>query len=128
MAGNALNFWSLVAENSKATRFLRLLISEPVAGCCNPGVPAGFGGFRSQAQGILLLRRVQDIDFARNEILIRDGKGAKDRISMLPESLKTPVQEHLKELLDHSDVKTTMIYTHVLNRGPSGVRSPIDTL
>jgi len=72
--------------------------------------------------------RVQDIDFARNEILIRDGKGAKDRISMLPESLKTPVQEHLKELLDHSDVKTTMIYTHVLNRGPSGVRSPIDTL
>jgi len=31
-------------------------------------------------------------------------------------------------LLDHSDVKTTMIYTRVLNRGPAGVRSPADGL
>ncbi|MEW5995360.1 MAG: integron integrase [Candidatus Zixiibacteriota bacterium] len=177
--------------------------------------------------------RVQDIDFSRNEILVRDGKGAKDRITMLPESLKAPLQDHLKrvkrvhekdladgwgrvlmpdaldrkypnaprdwrwqwvfpqenrwkntktgeegrhhvdeslvqkavreavaragltkratshtfrhsfathlleggcdirtvqELLGHNDVKTTMIYTHVLNRGPSGVRSPMDGL
>ncbi len=32
----------------------------------------------------------------------------------------------VQELLSHSDVKTTMIYMHVLNRGPSGVRSPMD--
>ena len=177
--------------------------------------------------------RVQDIDFSRNEILVRDGKGAKDRITMLPESLKKPLGDHLKqvksvhdkdiaegwgrvllpgaldrkypnapaewrwqwifpqenrwkntkigeegrhhmdesliqkavkeaavyaqltkratchtfrhsfathlleggydirtvqELLGHNDVRTAMIYTHVLNRGPSGVRSPVDGL
>lgn len=34
----------------------------------------------------------------------------------------------IQELLGHRDVATTMIYTHVLNRGPLGVRSPLDTL
>jgi integrase len=42
--------------------------------------------------------RVQDIDFSRSEILVRDGKGAKDRITMLPESLKKPFCDHLKQV------------------------------
>jgi len=34
----------------------------------------------------------------------------------------------VQELLGHADVKTTMIYMYVLNRGPSGVCSPLDGL
>jgi hypothetical protein len=49
---------------------------------------------------------------------------------------QVPLREHLKknksitvqELLGNSDVKTTMIFTHVLNRGPTGVRSPMGGL
>jgi integron integrase len=39
--------------------------------------------------------RVQDIDFGQRVILIRDGKGAKDRVTMLPETLVSDLQAHL---------------------------------
>jgi len=177
--------------------------------------------------------RVQDIDLQKNYITVRDGKGSKDRITMLPASIKADLVAHLKkvrvihdndikhgygrvlmpdaldrkypnanrewrwqwvfpqenlwhnestgehgrhhvhetivqravhtavkkaglikritchtfrhsfathllesgydirtiqELLGHKDIKTTMIYTHVLNQGPMGIKSPADTL
>ena len=34
----------------------------------------------------------------------------------------------VQELLGHKDVRTTMVYTHVLNHGGKDVRSPVDTL
>ncbi len=42
--------------------------------------------------------RVKDVDFDRNEIAVRGGKGAKDRRTMLPQSLKAPPVEHLRRV------------------------------
>ena len=42
--------------------------------------------------------RVKDVEFARKEILVRDGKGFKDRVTMLPAALAAPLAEHLKRV------------------------------
>jgi len=42
--------------------------------------------------------RVKDVDFAQHQIIVRDGKGMQDRVTMLPDSLVTPLQEHLQRV------------------------------
>jgi integron integrase len=42
--------------------------------------------------------QVNDVDFAYNHIVVRDGKGYKDRITMLPQTIKAPLQRHLDDV------------------------------
>jgi len=42
--------------------------------------------------------RVQDIGFSANQITVRDGKGNKDRLTMLPEAVKRPLSRHLERI------------------------------
>lgn len=42
--------------------------------------------------------RVKDVDFARSQIVVRDGKGAKDRVTMLPEKVRQPLALHLERV------------------------------
>ncbi len=72
---------------------------------------------------------VKDIDFEQHQIIVRAGKGDKDRNTILPDTLRQPLKEHLQKVkaLHQKDlVETTMIYTHVLKRGGLAVRSPLD--
>lgn len=46
----------------------------------------------------LLRLRIQDLDFERGIVTIRSGKGGKDRVSVLPERLLTPLREHRERL------------------------------
>ncbi len=51
--------------------------------------------------------RVKDIDFGMNQILARDGKGSKDRITVLPQKIIEPIQIHLRyvKYLHQKDLK-----------------------
>jgi len=51
--------------------------------------------------------RVKDVDFGRNEILIHDGKGFKDRVTVLPEKIKPVLESHLERVrtIHQTDLK-----------------------
>ena len=51
--------------------------------------------------------RIKDLDFGYKQIVVRDGKGAKDRVTVLPEKLAAPLAEHLARvrLLHEEDLR-----------------------
>ncbi len=60
--------------------------------------------------------RVKDVDFGMNQIIVRDGKGKKDRVTILPEKLITPLSEQLD--------KAKIIHQQDLQRGFGSVYLP----
>ncbi len=64
----------------------------------------------------LLRLRVKDVDFERNLIIVHGGKGDKDRSTMLPESLRTAIAEHLQ--------RVKLIHAEDLGKGLGAVWLP----
>ncbi len=60
--------------------------------------------------------RVKGLDFGTNQITVRYGKGAKDRVTVLPDSLREPLKQHL--------VKVKFIHTEDLRRGFGAIWMP----
>jgi integron integrase len=60
--------------------------------------------------------RVKDLDFAQHQIIVRSGKGNRDRLTVLPDSLCQPLQKQLQ--------KVKMIHNHDLARGHGDVYLP----
>jgi integron integrase len=48
--------------------------------------------------GEALSVRVKDLNFDRGELVVRDGKGNRDRVTMLPDALRGPLEEHLRSV------------------------------
>jgi len=85
------------------------------------------------------VKRRHHLDTQRIQRAVRAAASrAELTMRVTPHALRHSFATHLlesgqdirtvQELLGHADVKTTQIYTHVLNKGPMGVVSPLDTL
>lgn len=96
--------WLQNVEQAKAPKRLPVVLTPPEA----QAVLSRLSGTHWIVAGLLygaglrimeaLRLRVKDVEFARKEILVREGKGFKDRVTMLPAVLAEPLKAHLKQV------------------------------
>jgi integron integrase len=60
--------------------------------------------------------RVKDLDLYHHRLMVRDGKGSKDRVTVIPASLVEPLRQHL--------ARVRTLHDHAMNRGYGGVELP----
>ena len=96
--------WLDGVESAKAPRRLPVVLTRDEVGALLARLPCTYGlicrllygtGMRLM-EGLRL--RVKDVDFACGEILVRDGKGFKDRVTMLPASVPEDLRAHLERV------------------------------
>lgn len=85
-----------VLSQQEAATILSLLESMPALVC-----KLQYGSGLRLMEALEL--RVKDLDFGRSEILVRSGKGNKDRPTMLPDVLHAPLKAHLLDVCDMHD-------------------------
>ena len=81
--------------------------------------------------------RVKDVDFERHEVTVRDGKGARDRVTMLPQRLVEPLNAHLVRVRElhagdlaqgYGEVHMPFALARKYPRAGRGVLSPFDRI
>jgi site-specific recombinase XerD len=75
------------------TKAEAIAVIQNLSGVYQSVVKLLYGGGLRLIEGVRL--RVKDIDFAQHQIIVRDGKGSKSRVTMLPSSVRDELHDHL---------------------------------